>query len=224
MTIQSYQHDILIVDRSGSIGEILEGMQDGFREFCASQAALEAEGTRVTASLWQFDEEVECLGSVLPVSTLSSYRIVPRGMTALFDAVGTAITTEGATLAAMPEDQRPGQVLCVISSDGKENKSQEYAGDRVAEMIAHQRAAYNWKFVFIGTNQDAFKTAGGLSIGAKSSLSYAPSSAGAKMSWRGTSAAVGRYTRSASSAPEGQAHLFEVEYSDAERDAAAKPE
>lgn len=54
MTIQAYQHDILIMDRSGSISDILAGMQDGFREFCASQAALEAEGIRVTGSLWQF--------------------------------------------------------------------------------------------------------------------------------------------------------------------------
>lgn len=224
MTIQAYQHDILIMDRSGSISDILAGMQDGFREFCASQAALEAEGIRVTGSLWQFDDEIECLHSVQPVTSLASYRIIPRGMTALFDAVGMAITAEGAKLAALPEDQRPGQVLCLVSSDGKENHSREYAGDRVAAMIEHQRDAYKWKFVFIGTNQDVFKTAGGLNIGLASSLSYAPSSAGAQSAWRSTSAAVGRYTRSASSAPKGQADLFEVEYSDSERGAAKKPE
>lgn len=224
MTIQAYQHDILIMDRSGSIAEILEGMQDGFREFCASQAALAAEGIRVTASLWQFDEHIECLHSAKPVDSLASYRIIPRGMTALFDAVGMAITAEGARLAAMPEEERPGQVVCLISSDGKENHSREYDGDRIAAMIEHQRAAYNWKFVFIGTNQDVFKTADGLSIAVASSLSYAPSSAGAKSAWRGTSASVGRYTRSASSAPAGQAGSFEVEYTSEEREDAAKPE
>lgn len=223
MTNQAYQHDILVIDRSGSIGDILSGMQDGFREFCASQAALAAEGTRVTASLWQFDDKIDCVRSMVPVQDLLSYKILPRGMTALNDAVAKAIITEGEVLAAMPEEQRPGQVVCLIASDGLENHSSEYRdGARVAALIERQQADYKWKFVFIGTNQDVFKTAGDMGIQRAASLSFTPSSKGAYSAWNSTAGAVGRYTRSATSAPAGQADFFEVEYTAEEREKAAE--
>jgi len=137
MTNPRYQHDILIMDRSGSISSILEGMQDGFREFIGAQGALHVsqggELESVTASLWQFDDKVELVASFEDVLRLAPYTIRPRGSTALYDAVGLAVTTEGERLAAMSEDQRPGQVIVVIASDGLENWSKEWDGGKIRD-------------------------------------------------------------------------------------------
>lgn len=43
------------------------------------------------------------------------FMLVPRGSTALLDAIGRPINETGARLAAMEESQRPGLVVFVIA-------------------------------------------------------------------------------------------------------------
>jgi len=38
----------------------------------------------------------------------------------------------------LPEEKRPGLVVCVISTDGEENASKEYTGKQIAAMIKEQ--------------------------------------------------------------------------------------
>lgn len=64
----------------------------------------------------------------------------------------------------MPESQRPGLVICVISTDGLENASLEFTREKVREMISHQQTVYNWHFTFLAANQDAFTQAGYLGL------------------------------------------------------------
>jgi len=221
MTNPRYQHDIVVMDRSGSIREILQGMQEGFREFISAQGALHVsqggELESVTASLWQFDDKIDQVGSFEPVGNLASYMIVPRGNTALYDAIGRAVTTEGEALAAMSEDQRPGQVVVIIASDGRENWSKEWDGGKVRELLERQQRDYGWQVIYLGTNQDAFSEA--RKIGAQnvnSVLSYKSSNAGTQKAWRGTSAAVGRFSHDFL----GAGVAASVSYNDEERTAA----
>ena len=89
---------------------------------------------------------------------------VPRGSTALLDAVGKTIDAVGERLAATPESERPSQVIVSILTDGHENSSQTYSKPKVAEMIKHQTEKYNWAFEFQAANMDAFAAAKELSI------------------------------------------------------------
>lgn len=218
MTDPNYQHDILIIDRSYSIAKILEGMQDGLREFIGSQEALVAaqDLASVTASLWQFDDKLDCVGSFEPVTRFSSYEIVPRGNTALCDAVGIAVTAEGEKLAAMPEDARPRQVVVIIASDGLENCSVQWNGPRVRSLLEMQQRDYGWQVVYLGTNQDAFRESGRLGVPGMSTMDYHGSSAGAQSAWKSTAQAVSRFSRGG---PGGQS-VNSVSYTDAERAAA----
>jgi len=75
------------------------------------------------------------------------------------------INKTGDALSGMNESNRPAKVLIAIITDGQENASEEYSGNRVREMVKHQEENYNWKFIYIGANQDAFKT--GQSMGMK---------------------------------------------------------
>lgn len=93
MTDPLYQHAVLVTDRSGSIGEILDGMQEGLQGFIAAlgqQAAPQGPLRKVTASLWDFDTEIACRHSMVPPAHLAGYVISPRGGTALLDAIAEA--------------------------------------------------------------------------------------------------------------------------------------
>ncbi|MFM8262160.1 MAG: hypothetical protein ACKN9S_07770 [Pirellula sp.] len=146
----------LVVDRSGSMEEIRSDAQGGINAFVADQAKLPGE-CRIT--LVQFDDKYEVVHSGILASQWPEYTLSPRGSTALLDAVGRAIIETGNRISAMPESQRPGLVICVISTDGLENASQEFTREKVREMISHQRTVYNWQFTFLAANQEAFTQA-----------------------------------------------------------------
>lgn len=189
MTQSGYRHRIIIMDRSGSIASILAGQQSGLAEFLGSEGRVPG---KVTVSLWDFDDEIRCLHSMASLDAVKGYRIEPRGWTALHDAVGDAVTAEGEKLAALPEDERPEDVTVIIASDGEENRSRRCTGLEVKAMLEHQQAAYGWRVIYMGTNQDAF--AEGAKIGTQSGLTvnYASSNAGSANAWAGASSLLAR--------------------------------
>lgn len=189
MTDSGYVHDIFIIDRSGSMSNIVAGMQSGFRELIGQQIA---NPVRTTASLWQFDDVIENIYSFQPLAALLDYELVPRRMTAMFDAIGKAITTEGAALAALREDQRPGKVNVVIVSDGRNNASTHFTGPQAAALLTRQQQHYGWGVLYMGTNQDALKEGPKVGVATGSSLSFAASDVGTHSAYSATSAALTR--------------------------------
>lgn len=163
----------MVLDRSGSMGVVRDDTIGGFNAFVDDQKKVAGEA-RLT--LVQFDHEYEvvydavALGEV-PLLDYDTY--VPRGSTALLDALGRTITATGARLAALAEGDRPSRVIFVILTDGQENASKEFGRDRINEMIIHQTNAFNWAFVFLGANQDAIREAGRIGIFAANALTYA---------------------------------------------------
>jgi hypothetical protein len=106
-----------------------------------------------------------------PRLTADTY--VPRGTTALLDAIGRTIDELGARLAAMPAADRPGKVIFVIITDGLENASREYTREQVFQRIRHQSDVYGWEFVYLGAKQDAIAAGAQVGIDAGFALSCA---------------------------------------------------
>lgn len=190
MTSPGYRHLILIVDRSGSILALLKDMQGGYDAFIAEQSAVT--GIRTTASLYQFSNQHEAVHQFAPLSDLAGYTITPRGSTALLDTIGDVITQEGELLAALPEGERPGKVICLICTDGHENASRTYTRAQIRSMISHQQDAYGWTFVYNGANQDAFAEASSMGISANTTMDYAPTAHGTQGTWGSASSMVTR--------------------------------
>ncbi len=189
MTDPGKRHIILVIDRSGSIKDILSDMQGGYDQFIAEQLDVKL---TTTASLYQFDTEHDRLFSFAPLADLKSYRIVPRGGTALLDAVGTAVVKEGEKLAALPEDQRPGTVVVLIATDGLENSSKEYTKAQVAALLTEQQEKYGWVIVYNGANQDSFAEAGAIGVAAASTMDYNATPQGTQSSWGSASSMMSR--------------------------------
>ena len=198
MTDPNRRHIILIMDRSGSIGdnpEFLAGMQRGYSQFITDQLEVPLV---TTASLYQFDTVHDNLFSFATLADLKSYKIVPRGGTALLDAIGTALVKEGEQLAAMPEGERPGTVIVLIETDGKENSSKEYKKAQIAAMLTEQQETYGWVIVFNGANQDSFAEAGGMGIRSEATMDFNATPDGAAVSFASASSMVSRGAESGS--------------------------
>jgi hypothetical protein len=94
----------------------------------------------------------------------------------------------------MSESERPDQVLVVIITDGQENASRTYKRSDVANRVNRQRGAYNWQFVYLGANQDAFAEAASFGIPQNWTLNYAVTEDGVMGMTRSLSANTVAYT------------------------------
>lgn len=153
-----------IIDKSGSMSNVIYDVIGGFNTFLKDQKEAPGEATM---SLVMFSSDVQTPYAGVPISEVQdldtkTYRT--GGMTALLDAVMTAINQTGERLSAMPEKDRPEKVMVVIMTDGGENVSKFATTDMLASKIRHQEHKYLWNFVFMGANQDAFAEAGKLGI------------------------------------------------------------
>jgi hypothetical protein len=151
----------MVIDRSGSMESIRTDAEGGINSFIEQQ---KQEPGEANVTLVQFDTDYEFVHSGVPIRQVPAFKLVPRGSTALLDAVGRAVNETGARLAAMDESQRPGLVVFVIVTDGEENSSREFTRDQIRTMVEHQQLAYKWQFTFLAANQDAFAAGGSMGI------------------------------------------------------------
>ncbi len=164
-----------IIDRSGSMQSIREDAEGGFNSFIADQRALPGQ---CRVSLAQFDNEYEVVYRDLPIDEVPPLVIVPRGSTAMLDAIGRTVHDLGARLAALPEAERPGTVIVGVVTDGMENSSREFNYQMVHELITTQEQQYSWTFMYMGADQDAIEQGAKMGITADRSLSYTQAASG----------------------------------------------
>ena len=105
---------------------------------------------------------------------------VPRGSTALLDAIGRTITDTARRLAALPAAEQPAQVIFAIFTDGEENASREYTARHISDLIRLHRTENGWEFLFLAANQDAIASAGALLMDAQLSANVSFSVQGMK--------------------------------------------
>ena len=192
-------HIAVLLDRSGSMGDIKDDAIGGFNCFLKEQKAA---GANATLTLVQFDTEstdvVHESMPILEVPDLNHQTFQPRGGTPLLDALGQTIDSTGRALAAIPEANRPNKVVFVVITDGQENSSHHHTKASVKEKIDHQSGQYNWQFVFLGANQDAFDEAGAVGIAMGNAANFSP--ARMQVAFAATSANVASYRRSGNAA------------------------
>ena len=192
MTNPAYRHIIMIVDRSGSMESCRTATEQGINGLFAEQAAEDGWGT---ASLYQFDTEHDTVFEHLTLADVPAYALVPRGGTALLDAVGFTFQREGAWLAGLDESERPGTVVAVVATDGFENSSRTFKRTQIEELIRQQQDVYSWTILFLGANMDAIKVATTYGIPAAHAMTYVPSARGVATSYSSVAKAMARGRR-----------------------------
>jgi uncharacterized protein YegL len=180
----------VILDRSGSMKDIRHDMEGSFDTFIEEQRRLSG---ACVVSLYQFDDYFEKVYEERDIRQVPPLTLMPRGWTALLDAVGNTIDLVEKRHARKLEHLRPGKVVVVVITDGDENKSHQFSRAQIAEKVSYQRTHRRWQFAFLGANIDSFKEAGNLGMSMKSTANYAASGEGVRGMYSSVSAAVSEY-------------------------------
>lgn len=150
---------VFILDRSGSMETCRDDTIGGFNAFLNEQ---KADGGTLTLIL--FDHEYQLVYTNKPIADvepLTHKTFVPRGSTALLDAIGRAIK----------ECKTGPTPTVVILTDGRENASHNYTKAHIKDLIT-ERQNNGWTFVYLGANQDAFAEAGAIGIAPTATMNY----------------------------------------------------
>lgn len=152
-----YTDITIMLDRSGSMDSIKRTMESALDEM------LKAHRKNPTTkfSLIQFDGEnpYELVFENRSANEVPDIVIKPRGSTPLIDCLCKTIDKTGERLRQMRKSDRPDQVLMVVITDGQENASREFKRSDVKSRISRQRDDYNWQFMFLGADENAFNEA-----------------------------------------------------------------
>ena len=167
---QNLTEIVFILDRSGSMSGLENDTIGGFNGFVKKQAELGQ--TNLTTVL--FDDRYEILHNGIDAknAVLTGKTYFTRGSTALLDAVGKTINDVGMRLSGMPEAERPGNVIFVITTDGQENASSEFSYGEIKRMITHQTEKYGWEFIFMGANIDVAEEGENLGIASDQAFAF----------------------------------------------------
>lgn len=194
---------VFIMDRSGSMGSMAEEAIGGFNAFLEEQQGLP---DKANLSLVLFDHEYNLVFSgkdIKKVEPLCNKTYVPRGTTALLDAVGRTIDEiSGRLNKACPTcghgEKHGGKVLVAVLTDGLENASKDYTKDKINELISKHEKDHSWEFIFLAANQDAIKEGGSLGVMASKAMTYDFTNDGFKRGFQTISASTSLYRTNAS--------------------------
>ena len=164
-------HNLIIIDASGSMDSIYNQALTGINETIQMIYRLNQNDPYVDQRLTLLsfangNEKLHYmyhLENIEQVSPITEKDYVLRGMTALYDAIGDAVTSIRKHVKA--EDK----ALVTIITDGYENDSKRWTGTQVKQLIEELRKQ-GWVFTYIGANQDVEAEAG--KIGMVNSMKF----------------------------------------------------
>jgi uncharacterized protein YegL len=172
MVDKNYTDITLLLDESGSMYPISLSVIDSVNKFIKEQKLCSHKClfSLVTFNTVMSERICACdINSWEPITT-NNYQ--PNGGTALLDALGYTIDRLGFRLQSLPQNQRPGNVIVVVMTDGYENASITFKPTGVKEKIVHQTSKYNWDFIYLGANQDSFLVSKELGFKANLTANY----------------------------------------------------
>lgn len=161
---------IFLIDKSGSMSHLTKDTIGGFNGFVESQK----DDTKTTLTTVLFDTSWSILHDgidVYEVNPMTTKDYIAGGGTAMLDAIGEIINRVQERHDELGEN-KPNNVLFVITTDGEENSSRKFTKAQIEKMIKHQTNGHGWEFMFLGANMDAVKEAQDIGINATRAVSY----------------------------------------------------
>lgn len=187
--MQDYTEIVFILDRSGSMGHLVQDTIGGFNSMLAKNQDQKGDAV-ISTILFDHKTEVICnrknIKNVKPLTTKEYY---VRGCTALLDAVGGAIEHTSHVQKELPKHHRAKNILFIITTDGLENASTRYTYADVKKLI-NKKVKKGWEFIFMGANIDAIDEASKLGIREECAATYFADSQGTESVYEAMSLAT----------------------------------
>ncbi len=157
-----------VLDRSGSMASIWNEAINAANNFISEQQ--KAPG-KCKFSFSVFDGNYDSIYDMLdvkkmPALTQAQSQYSPRGMTALYDAIGKTLNHE-LNLKVPKSTLR----IIAIQTDGQENSSKEFSLESTKDLVK-KATDLGWQVVFLGANLDVAAFTRGVGIAAAASSSY----------------------------------------------------
>ena len=181
---------VFIIDRSGSMAGLEADTIGGFNAMIEKQRKEEGECFVSTVLFDNISEVLHDRVRLSEISPMTDKEYTVRGSTALIDALGGAIHHIGNVHKYARREDVPAHTMFIITTDGMENASHKYSGERVKRMIQRQKEKYGWEFLFIGANIDAVETAARYGIDRDRAVNYNADKEGTRVVYESVSKAV----------------------------------
>lgn len=173
----------VILDESGSMSSCKDATIAGFNEFVQGHAQTTQAGAAYLSLVKFCSPNVSTVYEHVPVAQvqpLTDRTYTPGGGTNLLDAVGEAITRINTFLGTLPDAERPG-VLIMIMTDGEENASRTYSHAQIKHMVKVCETEADFTFMFLGANVDAFAMGSTFGMNASNTAAYSTTNMAATM-------------------------------------------
>lgn len=167
----TYTEIVVVLDRSGSMESVKSDAIGGFNAFVEEQRLVPGEAK---LTLVKFDHEYELAYESVPLSMverLNENTFIPRGMTALLDAMGKSIGYTKEKIVSMPKWKRPDKVLIAVLTDGHENDSKEFNKKQVFDLVDKVQEE-GWEILFLGADKSSIDEAASYGIKLCNTYSY----------------------------------------------------
>jgi len=177
-------YNLIILDKSGSMGSIAKAAISGFNETVggirSAQDRFNDTQEHFVSLMIFCNCEKRMVYDKVPVAeikelTSNDYR--PCCGTPLYDAMGLSINA----LYKDIKDKEDATAVVTVITDGLENASREYSGAAIKALVERMKDEEGWNFAYIGTNQDVQATSASLSI--ENQMAFRDDEAGMTEAW-----------------------------------------
>lgn len=202
---------VFILDRSGSMANLVDDTIGGFNQFLKKQKTL-PEDTRVTTVL--FNHRIKLLHDQEPleaVSLLSAKDYHVGGTTAMLDAIGYTLKRLHKRHHHLGVERRERAVLVVIMTDGMENSSLTYTTEDIRQLMHQRQTQDDWEFIFLGANIDAHQMGENIGIRKDRRVNYHADKEGTKLNYEALSKTVSHF-RQHRTVNEGWSEAIDTDY------------
>ena len=197
---------ILLLDESGSMAPLERDTRGSVNTFISEQGRIPGEANLEIIVFNTHDRIIRERAPVRSIALLQESDYKPQGGTALSDALVKSIDNLGARLRALPESERPNNVIFAILTDGEENSS-ELPMDEAKKRIKVQTDQFGWKFIYLAAGEGALQQGRNYGLSMNNIATY-------NNTQKGYSAAMGIVSASVTSSRGGGS----VEFTSAQRD------
>jgi hypothetical protein len=188
-------HVLMIVDMSGSMGDLAGDVRGGFNTYL-DQLAADGNDYRLTVTLFDTEFIPHAVDKPLAeVERLDEHNYNPRDMTALYDAIGKTLAEFQVKHGTVLENER---AMLVVQTDGHENSSKEFSKHRIRKLIDDREATGRWMSIYMGAGPSAWDEGHGL--GMSHSVGTTQDAGGTRSRWSGLASAGTAYASGASAA------------------------
>ncbi len=187
-----------IIDRSGSMmgkeADTIGGIKACFSELKKKD---DNDNSEIYFSIKQFDHDQQLILRSTNIDDLNEDNIsevlsnyMPRGQTALLDALGESINYY--VQKKLINKEAFESCVIYVSTDGYENCSKKFNYRTISEMIKTAEENHNIKILYLGANQDAIAEASKCGISSDRAINYSETSENTQAVYRSAAACAKR--------------------------------